>query len=371
MKRIGISPWPYGHTEALVIRDDDISYFTPPHTIEQIYYQAWRQGLGVSLGVIPNLRAINSPIVPPSHRGRLSFHKLCDNEELASYLEQRTEQNCIDIAQHGYSHEMIKGAPEFCITNTDDILRRLRIGKRILEKCFPKRISVFIAPWNTVSKHASRIIRKEGLALCIKEERSYRRLRSVISAFPLIRVLTQRVLPQRSSLLEQRARNTLDPYMRSTYNSLVFDNKEKRMYIYYDPLRTRDVLSRIPETGALFCILNHYWDYYEDWQDEANKKMLNAFYSVLDFFNKRQVWKTTLSQAVSWMRKLDMIEIKVRKREIAFRPTTLLQGLTIRGENCTLVPSSKANAEVKDEKGGTLIIYKELEANKTEIISFT
>ena len=103
--------------------------------------------------------------------------------------------------------------------------------------------------------------------------------------------------------------------------------KRKKMYIYDGLLRTKEVLAKTNETGALFCILNHYWEYYKDWQDEANKKMLNAFYSVLDSFNNRQAWKTTLTEVVSWIRKLDRLEVKVgTKKAVLKSPTSITRG---------------------------------------------
>jgi len=49
------------------------------------------------------------------------------------------------------------------------------------------------------------------------------------------------------------------------------------------------------------------------------------------------------------------------------KSSTTLQGVTLKGENCTLTPANEADVEVKKKDDNTFLIYKKLEADERRI----
>jgi len=367
MKHVSISAWPYGHTTALVIRDDDTSYFTPSYKIEKIYKQALERGFKVSLGVIPRLKAINDPCVPPKYRGKMSQHAVCDNKELMDYLKVKIAKHQVDIVQHGYTHENLHNVPEFYIRDSSEIKTRLRLGRKILEKCLPIKISVFLAPQNMVSKQAWNVIKQEGLALCRKEKRLYGLMKNTPWSFdnwiPLAKILWAKAFVRG---IHPLAKGIIKfPGMIELHHSLEWWTSKNY------PKLVRKAKQKFTETmmmSGLFCILNHYWLYYEDWQDDvSDQEMLRCFYVLLDFFDTQDIWKATLTDVVNWIKKMNEIEVKVKRGKATVKSSTPLQGVTIKGENCTLTPANEDDVEVKEKEETMFLIYKRLEAGEKKI----
>lgn len=374
MKSVSVNPWPYGHASAVVIRDDDICYFTDPYRIEQIYRQAWKEQFKVSLGVIPKVKTIDRPFIPPSHRRNSSFHKFYDNKELLGYLKERLVTQQIDIAQHGLTHEMLKGKPEFCINSSQEIETRLRCGGKILEEHLPMKVSVFIAPWNTVSNEAWVTLKKEGLALCRKEAWVYSRVWSFFHTFPLIRILANRIftrclhLPNKGVIKFRgmiELHHSFDWY--EYHRSFVSDKKNRLNTLNIGIKSAKQEFMKAVAVGDMFCILNHYWCYYGDWQDDVFSEMLNSFYLVLDFLNNFDIWKTTLTEIVNWLRKLDKLEVKVSAKKVILKSPNTMRGVTINGEGCTLVPANDSDTITTKEKDTSIVTYKLLKAGETKV----
>ena len=365
MWHISLNPWPYGHDVAAVIRDDDVSYFTEPHKLSTIYDKAWKQGFKVSIAVIPKVNAINDPLVPPSHRGKLSLHKLTNNAELVNFLREKLILKQIDISQHGFSHETINGIPEFSVSDRHEITERLLAGRKILEQCFPIKISVFIPPWDIVSKRAGNILRKESIAYCQSEEKKYRRLWSSNASLIKLENLTQKFSQYHFPQSAYRPKN--GPYNCSWHNySLSLNGIKHKMYTLNGEEFREGFPKAIPAAGLL-CILNHYHSYYQDYKDEANPKMLSSFYSTLDLLNSHDIWKTTLTEVADWLKKLNEIELKVIGVKVILTSPVKVYGVTIKGKECNLTSAGNVDVEVRHEKNSSLLICEQLEAGETEV----
>ena len=364
MWNVSLNPWPYGHDKAAVIRDDDVSYFTKPRKLSTIYDKAWKQGFKVSLVVIPKVNAIDDPLVPPSHRGKLSLHKLTKNAKLVNYLRKKLILKQIDISQHGFTHETINGIPEFSLSERHEISERLLAGRKIIEQCFPIKISVFIPPWDTLSKKASSILRKEKIAYCQSEEKKYRRLWS--SNAPLIKLenLTHKFSQSHFPQFDYRPKN--GPNCKWHNYSLSLNGMKYKMYTLNGTKFREGFPKEVPNV-SLLCILNHYHSYYDDYGDQVNPKMLSNFYSTLDLFNSHGIWKTTLTEVVDWLKKLNQIKLEVIGAKVVLKSPVRVYGVTIKGKECNLTSAGSAGVEVRHEKNNSLLICKQLEAGETEV----
>ena len=364
MWHVSLNPWPYGHDKAAVIRDDDVSYFTEPRKLSTIYDKAWKQGFKVSIAVIPKIIAIDDPLVPPSHRGKFSLHNLTNNIKLVNYLRKKLILKQIDISQHGFTHEAVNGIPEFSISGQHEISERLLAGREIIEQCFPIKISVFIPPWDTLSKKAIDILRKESIAYCQSEEKKYRQLWS--SNAPLIKLenLTQKFSKSHFPQFDFQPKN--GPNCKWHNYSLSLSGIKYKMYTLNGAKFREGFPKEVPDVG-LICILNHYHSYFEDYGGQVNLKMLSNFYSTLALLNSHGIWKTTLTEVVDWLRKLNQIKLAVIGAKVFLTSPVKVHGVTIKGKECNLTSAGNTDVEIKHEKNNSLLICKQLEAGETEV----
>ncbi|MDX2140252.1 MAG: DUF2334 domain-containing protein [Chloroflexota bacterium] len=153
----------------LILRDDDTSYFTTPAMLEQVYASIWEKHQPVCLSVIPqhyaNIQVPHlgvDPNVAPAYRGQEQRYSVLDNASLCAWLNDLVKQGLVEILLHGYDHVWC----EFASPDLDDLRRRLRDGRALLEKAFPHApITSFIAPYNAVTNASIDLILSEGLNL--------------------------------------------------------------------------------------------------------------------------------------------------------------------------------------------------------------
>jgi hypothetical protein len=374
MPRVHLNRWPHGHSTAVLVRDDDISYFTPPYKLDRIYGKLWKQGFKISLSIIPNVRATENPLVPPSYRGKLSLHKLHENHDLVDYLNDKLKTNQIDVAQHGYTHELVFGMPEFSISDRNQIEARLKSGRLLLEKCLQSDISVFVPPHNIISRQAKEVLRQESLAFYKGKESVRTRLRLLSNTFQRHEGMTQkasacfRLLGKKSGASHEMA--SRDKLAWSNH-SLIFDDISQRVYsVADDDFSAMFPLRVMTARDGLFSILNHYHHYYENWEDEIDQKMVSVLYKLLDFIGSRGAWKTSLTEVVDWIKQLKTIEIRKissGKRLILKTPKNVA-GVTLKAVDCSLVPlNDRDNVRIKEEDNNTLLIFDQLKAGESEI----
>lgn len=366
MGSVTVNPWPYGYDAAFILREDDICYFTAPCKIEEIYHKPWKDGYEVSLGIIPRVKAIRDWCIPPKFRGKGSQYNICKNEELVKYLTQKILEGRVDVAQHGYNHEKIDDKPEFQIANKMEIRARLRLGRRIIQECFRKKVTVFIPPWNEVSKQAWSILGKQGYALFRSNG-----LMSLMRNTPwtpdnlilFAKLITNRILSPESNHL---AKGTIRfPNMLEFRNSLEWWTKKDVSQLVE---KAKERFLKIASVSGLFCIYSHYWFYYKDWKDNVtNAEMLDGLYSFLDYAKGYNIWKTNLSEVAAWTRKMANIKIKAKGKKMVFKTHSKLKGLTIRGEDCTLEPVDVTDFELKEGNNITHLIFKNLDPGEVSI----
>lgn len=162
MAYVKIHQWPYGKIP-FILRDDDISYFTRPKMIEQLYAEAWDLGCPVSLSVIPKCssaipsdkaffgeRTQYDPLIPPDSRGRGESFPIDTNEELCSFLRTLVTERKVHVMQHGLTHEKINGKGEFEHPNKQLLVGRLSEGEEILKRA-GLQANVFVPPFEKIS----------------------------------------------------------------------------------------------------------------------------------------------------------------------------------------------------------------------------
>jgi len=291
---MGETKWPSGKRLAFSIRDDDISYFTQPWMLETVYREAWRLGFKVSFAVIPFAKTTQMHHVPLKLRNDNRHLSLAENKELVDYLQEKLEKGQIDIVQHGYSHERIKGKPEFAVRNFALINEKMRKGNEFLRRTFGRNINVFTAPHDKISKAAMKSLIQNKISLCRK--------------FTIGRFLLN--IPLSRSNLRKIVGTFFhnpNPFGPIKKNVFAF---ESISIIQWDVfLLGREIEAQIEEAKnrflrrlamkEAFIIAHHHWEYFDDWKPEAiRSNRLRCFNEFLRFVESKDnnIWKATLNE---------------------------------------------------------------------------
>ncbi len=146
----------------VLLRDDDINFFTRPSDLEQAYRDLWTRG-PVTMAVIPYVHGGPEPFVPDAYRGTCREHPLGDNRELVAFLRDGIAAKRISIVQHGCTHEDRGGWPEFA--GAGDLADRLRRGRAHLERTLGVPVTTFVPPHNRLSLEGYDAVLRERLNL--------------------------------------------------------------------------------------------------------------------------------------------------------------------------------------------------------------
>jgi hypothetical protein len=231
----------------VIVRDDDVSYFTPPEFLEMLYESLWANGLPVCLSVIPN--HYDSVVVayrsssaepdentPPSHFGTGITHPVWKNSRLASFLSTLANTGSVELCVHGFEHRY----REFD-ADADRARECLVSSLEIFAATFPLvKPTTFVPPYEALSRAALKALADHGfdIATCLDTARSMK--------------------------LVGASDSQDDGIFEGDGDSVVF---ACATYLF-DPLRTdasvedalEESLRRNPD---LLIIANHYWDFFD------------------------------------------------------------------------------------------------------------
>ena len=145
----------------VLIRDDDLCFFSEPERVEEIYGFIFDRALPSNFSVIPNADAsarTNStdfgpgtyePFIPEVYYGRNECFSVLENPRLTAYLREKPG---VEILQHGYCHGGTPGNYEFEDTDRARVAEKIRAGAAILEEAFGKAPTTFVAPQDKYSR---------------------------------------------------------------------------------------------------------------------------------------------------------------------------------------------------------------------------
>ena len=142
----------------LIIRDDDVSYFTDPKHLEHLYKDIWDK-VPIHLAVIPDI-VPQGPVAPIEEQCYI-HHDIEGNKELVKFIKKKIKQGKVKIWQHGYDHEDLGGKHE-CEREGINI----KEGKRQLTKLFNTKIKIFVAPHDRFSKKAVKVVESCKMDIC-------------------------------------------------------------------------------------------------------------------------------------------------------------------------------------------------------------
>jgi len=149
-----------------IIRDDDLNYFSTPSDIREWYDDLFEQGMPVGFSSIPYVKPISDVYTGTASPEDIEY-AISQNQELTAYVRA---QSCIDVLQHGTTHETVGGVFEYArIVPRTETLR----GREELEHAFDRPVTVFVPPHDWIGssgvlsvEHANmHILRGRGAGL--------------------------------------------------------------------------------------------------------------------------------------------------------------------------------------------------------------
>lgn len=158
--------------KVVVVRDDDISFFTDPERFERAHDYLIRNRIPFNLAAVPEAdgSALHAPGVPegflPSGAAGLPGGRpIGGNARLVDAIRGHA---FIEVSQHGWSHAGTSaGAPEFLRQDRGEIVRRLDRGRALIEAAFGRKPAFFVPPRDRVSRPALDEIRKRYAGICM------------------------------------------------------------------------------------------------------------------------------------------------------------------------------------------------------------
>ncbi len=355
-KLIKISHWPQGHNYAFSIRDDDLSYFTRPEQLDQIYSEAWKNKFIVSFATIPNHKASDTLNVPPSYRNKHTFHSINNNISLIEYIIDKNK--LVDILQHGYSHidkenklspflnydkkQLVtlqdKSVPfmhdsEFFNLNYIKTEDKISKGKQILEDAFKKSITVLVTPQEYISRNIFKAAYLNNMSICggINKKSLLKIPFTQLKYNNLIMVLYNYFISRANKNiiydLSNIAKNTL---LLTTYRHY-WNKYTERADSNYNYNKAIQIIKEKESIGGYFIMLNHYWEYYYDWEKDITNSLLHEYFNkILYFVNKNtNAWKCSISELSSWISLRQNIKISIKKNEITIDSPNKIKGLCL------------------------------------------
>ena len=263
------------HSKTLVIRDDDISYFTSPDRLKQVYTRLWEKGLPVCLAVIPahnaNVHVAHregnpfDPSIAKEMRGQDFSFPVSANQELCTFLEGLYQEGLIEICLHGFTH----GYMEFSATDDQLVDDKLNKGRKEMENAFPDTyITTFIAPYDNISPEAFSRITAQDYDVCTIPESVPQRLNAKTGSYQHL------ILPSGNHAF--------------TCSEYLFTHREQPQQALSNALR------RLEDENFLI-ITNHYWTFFYDWSEPTD--LLTAWDQFLDrLLQRNDVLITTFQQ---------------------------------------------------------------------------
>lgn len=269
----------------VIIREDDVSYFTRLNMLETLYEPLFKRGLPVNFCVIPRVLADiqlaadkesqffkryglrYEPFIPPDYRGQKKSYDISDNYNLTSFIRNSP----IEVVQHGFSHEWDSKA-EFGHTDEETLSQRLKNGREVLKAAFGKLPEFFCPPWDQISREGIYAVKRAGF-LGISLSRFGRYLPYYLwPAHFWNKYVSHKEIMHWGKFLLIRHPGYFVSMFRSS--SEVIEQFEK-----------------ICKSCRIMVLVNHHWEYFFDWQREPNSERLQIWHAILNILLKNPEMK--------------------------------------------------------------------------------
>lgn len=232
----------------VLIRDDDVCYFTKPEELESIYHDYWGK-IKIILSVVPFQEGGPHVTVPQKYQGGGTY-KISSNKKLVSYIRDHLKSGDVEIALHGITHRDSQRGSEF--SSCTSLIEETRMAKQYLEETFKTKVSFFSPPHNALDRDGLKSVLANSMdILNVPRFLTCRNFWETDNWQPFIEIiianLTSGLMPRKYL----RFRNHRELFCWSlTPTSDI--NEVKRAY------------RLASEENGVFCLSTHYWELLKD-----------------------------------------------------------------------------------------------------------
>ncbi len=389
----------------LLIRDDDINFFTKSSMLETIYSTAWKNQFKVSLSIIPYQKAINDVCIPPNARHSKEYYSIENNKELCLFLKDKINLNSVEILQHGVSHSLNDSRGEFGnkidgnMNNIDDLCHRyydnqnkdykanfksyVNIGRSILSDSLGIEPIFFTPPYDDISKENLNLLLELGMIPIYGQSNYHKFFRSPYIPNYLKKYLANKINKKFSNI------GFIVPFVMSTNTNKSQKNKkdEDEGIMLLIPKRPKEGFSSQKTTSQIFvkwvfntisycisqrlplCILNHYHHYFYDWSCDSitRKDLFEEWQQILSLINQIPFsWKTSFSELYQRVKKIQHITISKTGLKITIESDEFIEDISFK-VNYGL-DFEKNPFLVWTEEDKTIVTIKQLKPNSKIIL---
>jgi len=360
---------PYGKMPVL-IRDDDINFFTKTNMIESIYSDAWKEGFKVSLAVVPFQRAINDICVPPNVRAMDSYFSVAENKPLVDYLKDKIQIGTIEILQHGFSHYIGNdGRGEY--GKDLDKMEEIELGRNMLRQAFEVNPRFFVPPGEDISKKNLTTLSELGFVPIHRQTFFDSFMRNSFVPSYLKDVATRTLVKYKNKSINgnwviQLVKPVIISVREHSISWSLASIKSANLSSVDSLVRlSNKVIESCSISRSPVCILNHYHLYYYDWNQSITRKdLFQVWRQILKSFDKLKFsWKVTFLELYERTKQIQDIHIVKTGSKI-----TLESGTHIRGFSFRTAASLEPSASVVFDEEDKIMTIDDLSPDKKLIL---
>ena len=278
--------------KAVLIRDDDVSFFTDIRNLKKVYDKSFfNKGLKVSLSIIPDVSSslsikgtnnsfarngyLYEPFIPENriNTGSYLFSK---NKKVAAWMRKNES---IEACIHGYSHAL----SEFTSNDKQYIGTLLNKGEKIIASAVgkQKKLKTFVAPHERLSKTAWGVLSSRGFYIF---RNIIRPLKDAFYTVPAgqygLRHLQKQFFTGFNGIVRYRngiEMGCMNPYLFSCF---------------WDPEQSFEHACAKFDKTDLFIMTNHHWEF------PMNKKLLYWWKEFLKYMTEHEIRSFSAAEAV-------------------------------------------------------------------------
>lgn len=160
----------------VLLRDDDVNFFTKPEVLEEVYGFVIESGIPINFSVIPAVSAAAKtdsplfgagspePFLPADAPASDQSFLVTGNAPLLRFLNSIKSK---EFLLHGFAHAGQRGGSEFESDDADALAEKLDTGARLLSQAFGAAPETFVAPQDKCGSSALPLIRRRFKTLSL------------------------------------------------------------------------------------------------------------------------------------------------------------------------------------------------------------
>ncbi|MBI2134864.1 DUF2334 domain-containing protein [Candidatus Woesearchaeota archaeon] len=228
----------------VIIRDDDINFFTNPKLVNKIYGNCFENGVKICFGVTPLQYAIGGKLRKdiPENIPNKNFD-ISKNKDLCKLLKNLSLEGN-EICMHGINHKI----GEENIFENAGIENKFNEGINIIKKACKFKVKTYIAPFNVISDLGINFLNRKKINIACSFDNHYKDY-----FFPLKQFYFRNVIKNNGSKIFL-SDECLFGFSLSKYKNpkICYEYAKKKFNLFY-------------RLNKPFIIINHHWDFFDDY----------------------------------------------------------------------------------------------------------